>query len=81
MIAMREHRCTDVPVCPHCGHEHHDWGDWYVGSSQECVDVDCESCEKGFVACMQVNPTFNTYKGDDDAPIQSSSNDHEIRSI
>ncbi len=47
---------TSYPVCPHCGHEHKDVGEW--------VDADgegqCESCEMFFQCNVEMTPHFYT---------------------
>lgn len=51
-----------VPVCPHCGSEHHDWWDGVPQSADDgsTWEVECESCEKPFKIEMHKNINFST---------------------
>lgn len=41
---------TEYIVCPHCGHEHEDHGDWFPNGQDVSVDT-----------CVECNGTFRTH--------------------
>ncbi|MCK6529987.1 hypothetical protein L6R50_21340 [Myxococcota bacterium] len=61
-----EHR--DVPVCPHCGHEHARFclvpldepGDYSVGGGDPWAPVPCPACGALYQVTAHVTVTFST---------------------
>jgi hypothetical protein len=55
---------TDGITCPHCGHV---FGDSWEYGDLTCEEIECEACEKPFIATTHTKTTYCTRKDDDDA--------------
>jgi len=55
------HGYTDKPVCPHCGHEHHDVWEWFR-LGQECATHECDNCGREFDCSQHVEVSYSTSK-------------------
>jgi hypothetical protein len=55
-----EHR--DLPICPHCGHEHKEAWDWGFPGAEGCIETWCESCGKEMIVSKSVTITYTTTK-------------------
>jgi len=62
---MFKYEYTDLPKCPYCDHEEEDWWEWDL-ENQYDKTVGCTNCEKSFVVLMDLNPTFSSYKMEDE---------------
>jgi transposase-like protein len=56
-----DHDYTDSIVCPHCGAEHEDCGDWPWDSAEQCR-TDCETCGKDFTVTRDFSISYSTKK-------------------
>jgi hypothetical protein len=64
---MTEHETdnTDVPVCPHCGEEDHDWWDGLEPKNDSDEwECECHSCGKTYIVSMCVTTTFSSRGGE-----------------
>ena len=48
---------NDWVECPYCGHRHQDSWEWFRGEEDD-KDVECEGCEKPFLASLQIHHTY-----------------------
>ena len=53
--------CTDKPVCPYCGHIHHDNGEMHEDGQYTCIE-----CERDFKLTVEWDPTYYTEKYDEE---------------
>jgi hypothetical protein len=53
--------CTDNPICPYCGYEDVDWGD-YVRTGSYDAEVWCNVCEKEYKVRWESDIHFWTEK-------------------
>jgi len=51
--------CTDNPICPHCGYEHHDHFEW-SRKFDSGAEHDCDACGATFHALREVTITWDT---------------------
>ena len=56
---------TSYPVCPHCGHEHTDIGEWQSDSNGGLGQCENEACGKWFRWSVEYDPHFYTEKSCD----------------
>ena len=54
-----DHRYTENIVCPYCGHEHSDSYEYRPGE-EDIGLVECEHCEREFMATRIVSITYTT---------------------
>jgi transcription elongation factor Elf1 len=55
-----DHEYTDDIVCPYCGYEFTD--SWEFEGNEDLGLIDCQSCEKPFIATRNVEVTYTTEK-------------------
>lgn len=53
--------CTDEIICPHCGHKHEEYYEFFRNSDKLC-SIDCENCGKTFHAERDVFVYYTTKK-------------------
>lgn len=51
-----DHTGTDQPICPHCGHVHHDAYEW----RGEDGEAECEDCGKPFDWSLMIIQRYTT---------------------
>jgi hypothetical protein len=56
-----DHDCTDVMVCPYCGHKHDD--SWELKMNEG--EYQCNRCERVFVYSRETRVTYSTEKLED----------------
>jgi DNA-directed RNA polymerase subunit RPC12/RpoP len=56
-----DHSYTDEIVCPYCGYEFGDSWEFF-NTGNEDPQIDCEECNKTFVASRNETITYSTYK-------------------
>ena len=52
---------TSTPICPHCGHAHDDWIDWFRDGNLHCEGAICDECGHGFEISMHISHSFTTW--------------------
>ena len=59
-MTQRTH-LTPSPVCPHCGHRHHDAWEWNFGPGLEGeTEYECDDCGKPFHCEREVTVYYTT---------------------
>jgi DNA-directed RNA polymerase subunit RPC12/RpoP len=56
-----DHRYTDEVVCPYCGYEFEDSWEFFT-NDQEDTEIDCDECDKTFVASRNITITYSTHE-------------------
>jgi DNA-directed RNA polymerase subunit RPC12/RpoP len=55
-----DHNYTDEVVCPHCGYQHSDSGEFFWDTIEPIIE--CAKCGREFTATQEFTVTYSTEK-------------------